>query len=109
MWKIAPALALGNAVVLKPASVTPLTSLLFAELLAEAGLPPGAFQVLTGPGAVIGKAMAEHPGIDKISFTGETQTGQSDPPSAGGGSAFPSSSPPFQTGVHTSATPSQLT
>jgi aldehyde dehydrogenase (NAD+)/phenylacetaldehyde dehydrogenase len=77
MWKIAPALALGNAVVLKPASVTPLTSLLFAELLAEAGLPPGAFQVLTGPGAVIGKAMAEHPGIDKISFTGETETGKS--------------------------------
>src|SRR6266496_1740609 len=77
MWKIAPALALGNAVVLKPASVTPLTSLLFAELLAEAGLPPGAFQVLTGPGAVIGQAMAEHPGIDKISFTGETETGKS--------------------------------
>ena len=51
MWKIAPALALGNAVVLKPASVTPLTALLFAELLAEAGLPPGAFQVVPGPGA----------------------------------------------------------
>src|SRR6266496_743764 len=52
MWKIAPALALGNSVVLKPASVTPLTSLLFAELLAEAGLPPGAFNVVPGPGAV---------------------------------------------------------
>jgi len=77
MWKIAPALALGNTVVLKPASVTPLTSLLFAELLTEAGLPPGAFQVVPGPGAVIGRAMAEHPGIDKISFTGETETGKS--------------------------------
>ena len=77
MWKIAPALALGNAVVLKPASVTPLTALMFAELLAEAGLPPGAFNVVPGPGAVVGKAMAEHPGIDKISFTGETETGKS--------------------------------
>ena len=76
MWKIAPALALGNSVVLKPASVTPLTSLLFGELLAEAGLPPGAFNVVTGPGAVVGAAMAEHPGIDKISFTGETETGK---------------------------------
>jgi len=77
MWKIAPALALGNTVVLKPASATPLTALLFAELLAEAGLPPGAFQVLPGPGSVLGHSMAEHPGIDKISFTGETQTGKS--------------------------------
>jgi aldehyde dehydrogenase (NAD+) len=76
MWKIAPALALGNTVVLKPASVTPLTSLLFANLLAEAGLPPGAFNVLPGPGAVVGAAMAEHPEIDKISFTGETATGK---------------------------------
>jgi acyl-CoA reductase-like NAD-dependent aldehyde dehydrogenase len=77
MWKIAPALACGNAVVLKPASVTPLTALMFADLLAEAGLPPGAFHVVPGPGPVIGKAMAEHPGIDKISFTGETETGKS--------------------------------
>ena len=76
MWKIAPALALGNAVVLKPASATPLTALLFAELLTEAGLPPGAFQVVPGPGPVVGQAMAEHPGIDKISFTGETETGK---------------------------------
>ncbi len=76
MWKIAPALACGNAVVLKPASLTPLTALLFAELLAEAGLPPGAFQVVPGPGETIGKAMAEHPGIDKITFTGETETGK---------------------------------
>src|SRR5262249_61353611 len=74
MWKIAPALALGNTVVLKPASVTPLTSLLFANLLAEAGLPPGAFNVVPGPGGVVGAAMAEHPAIDQISFTGETAT-----------------------------------
>jgi acyl-CoA reductase-like NAD-dependent aldehyde dehydrogenase len=77
MWKIAPALALGNSVVLKPASVTPLTCLMFADLLASAGLPPGAFNVIPGPGAVVGQAMAEHPGIDKISFTGETETGKS--------------------------------
>src|SRR5262245_50561222 len=76
MWKIAPALALGNTVVLKPASATPLTALLFAEILAEAGLPPGAFNVVPGPGVRIGQAMAEHPGIDKISFTGETATGK---------------------------------
>jgi len=76
LWKIAPALALGNAVVLKPASVTPLTALMFGELLAEAGLPPGAFNVIPGPGAVVGQAMASHPGIDKISFTGETETGK---------------------------------
>ena len=77
MWKIAPALALGNTIVLKPASVTPLTALMLAELFAEAGLPPGAFNVIPGPGAVIGQAMALHPGIDKISFTGETETGKS--------------------------------
>jgi aldehyde dehydrogenase (NAD+)/phenylacetaldehyde dehydrogenase len=76
MWKIAPALACGNAVVLKPASLTPLSALLFAELLAEAGLPPGAFNVVPGPGELIGQAMAEHPGIDKITFTGETETGK---------------------------------
>jgi acyl-CoA reductase-like NAD-dependent aldehyde dehydrogenase len=76
MWKIAPALALGNTVVLKPASLTPLTALLFGDLLREAGLPAGAFNVVTGPGATIGAAMAEHPGIDKISFTGETETGK---------------------------------
>jgi aldehyde dehydrogenase (NAD+) len=76
MWKIAPALALGNTVVLKPASLTPLTALLFADLLREAGLPTGAFNVVPGPGATIGAAVAEHPGIDKISFTGETETGK---------------------------------
>ena len=76
MWKIAPALACGNSVVLKPASLTPLTALMFAGLLEEAGLPPGAFNVVPGPGEVIGQAMAEHPSIDKITFTGETETGK---------------------------------
>jgi acyl-CoA reductase-like NAD-dependent aldehyde dehydrogenase len=76
MWKIAPALACGNAVVLKPASLTPLTALMFGELLAEAGLPPGAYNVVPGPGEVVGQAMAEHPGIQKITFTGETDTGK---------------------------------
>ena len=76
MWKIAPALALGNTVVLKPASLTPLTALLFGDLLREAGLPAGTFNVVTGPGATIGAAIAEHPGIDKVSFTGETETGK---------------------------------
>ena len=76
MWKIAPALACGNAVVLKPASLTPLTALMFAALLEEAGLPPGAFNVVPGPGERIGGAMAEHAGIDKITFTGETETGK---------------------------------
>jgi acyl-CoA reductase-like NAD-dependent aldehyde dehydrogenase len=76
MWKIAPALACGNSVVLKPASLTPLTALMFAAVLEEAGLPPGAFNVVPGPGEVIGHAMAAHPGIDKITFTGETETGK---------------------------------
>jgi len=76
MWKIAPALACGNSVVLKPASLTPLTALMFAGLLEEAGLPPGAFNVIPGPGDVVGSAMAEHAGIDKITFTGETETGK---------------------------------
>ena len=76
MWKIAPALALGNTVVLKPASVTPLTALLFAELLAEAGLPPGAFQVVPGPGPVVGAAMAEHPASTRSPSPGETETGK---------------------------------
>lgn len=76
MWKIAPALACGNAVILKPASLTPLTALMFAQLLTEAGMPPGAFNVVPGPGETLGMAMAEHPGIDKITFTGETETGK---------------------------------
>ena len=78
MWKIAPALALGNAVVLKPASATPLTALLFAELLTEAGLPPGAFQVVPGPGPVVGQAMAEHPGHRQDLLHRRDRDGQGD-------------------------------
>ena len=75
-WKLAPALAAGNTVILKPASATPLTALLLGEICAEAGLPPGVVNVLPGPGAEIGAYLAEHPGVDKIAFTGETGTGR---------------------------------
>ncbi|HEY6014430.1 MAG TPA: aldehyde dehydrogenase family protein, partial [Candidatus Limnocylindrales bacterium] len=74
-WKIAPALAAGNTVVLKPASTTPLSALLFAEVCQEADLPPGAVNILTGPGE-IGMSMVTHPGIDKVAFTGSTEIGK---------------------------------
>ncbi|MGJ7609776.1 MULTISPECIES: aldehyde dehydrogenase family protein [unclassified Variovorax] len=74
-WKIAPALALGNTVVLKPAELTPLSALLFAELAAQAGLPPGVLNVVTGDGAT-GAALVAHEGIDKIAFTGSTDVGR---------------------------------
>jgi betaine-aldehyde dehydrogenase len=74
-WKLAPALACGNTVVLKPASLTPLTALRLGELALEAGVPPGVVNVIPGPGAQIGAAMAAHPDIAKIGFTGETTTG----------------------------------
>jgi aldehyde dehydrogenase (NAD+) len=74
-WKVAPALACGNTVVLKPAEYTPLTALLFAELSQRAGLPAGVLNVVTGPGAT-GAALVEHPGIDKIAFTGSTEVGR---------------------------------
>ena len=74
-WKIAPALALGNAVVLKPAELTPLSALLFAELAAQAGLPPGVLNVVTGDGAT-GAALVAHEGVDKIAFTGSTDVGR---------------------------------
>ncbi|CAN5599339.1 aldehyde dehydrogenase family protein [Caulobacter sp. FWC2] len=74
-WKIAPALAAGNCTVIKPASQTPLTLLLFAELTADI-LPPGVLNVLTGPGGTVGRAIAENPRIAKVSFTGETTTGR---------------------------------
>ncbi len=76
-WKVAPALACGNVVILKPASQTPLTALALGELASEVGLPPGVLNVITGPGATVGQALVEHPGIDKIAFTGDTATGQS--------------------------------
>lgn len=76
-WKLGPALATGNSVVLKPASQSPLTALRLAELAAEAGLPDGVLNVVTGPGAVIGDALARHPAVDKIAFTGSTEVGKS--------------------------------
>lgn len=75
-WKIAPALAWGNAVILKPAELVPGSAHALAEILVDAGVPAGAFNLLMGPGAVIGQAMSEHPGIAAISFTGSVGTGQ---------------------------------
>ena len=76
-WKLGAALATGNSVVLKPASQSPLTALRLAELAAEAGLPDGVLNVVPGPGAVIGDALARHPAVDKIAFTGSTEVGRS--------------------------------
>ncbi|MEW2559647.1 aldehyde dehydrogenase family protein [Streptomyces griseorubiginosus] len=75
-WGTAPALAAGNAVLLKPAETTPLTALRLAELALEAGLPEGLLQVLPGHGPVAGTALVEHPGVAKIVFTGSTRTGR---------------------------------
>ena len=75
-WKIAPALAAGNAVVLKPSERAALSPLKLAELFVEAGGPPGVFNVVNGLGAVAGEALALHEGVDKISFTGSTATGK---------------------------------
>ena len=74
-WKIAPALACGNTVVLKPAETTPLTALLLAQIIEEAELPPGVVNVVTGAGAT-GAALAAHPGVDKVAFTGSTEVGK---------------------------------
>jgi len=74
-WKIAPALACGNTVVLKPAETTPLTALRLAEILEEIGLPPGVVNIITGDGRT-GAALANHPDIDKIAFTGSTEVGK---------------------------------
>ena len=74
-WKVAPALACGNTVVLKPAETTPLTALLFAEICQEAGLPEGVFNCITGAGAT-GAALVNHSGLDKIAFTGSTEVGK---------------------------------
>ena len=74
-WKIAPALACGNTVVLKPAETTPLTALLFAEICQQADLPPGVVNIITGAGAT-GRALVTHPGIDKVAFTGSTEVGK---------------------------------
>jgi len=75
-WKMASCLAAGNTVVLKPAQVTPLTSLKFAELVVKAGFPPGVINILPGSGSVVGQAIADHPKVRKLGFTGSTPIGQ---------------------------------
>jgi acyl-CoA reductase-like NAD-dependent aldehyde dehydrogenase len=75
-WKLGPALAAGNTAILKPASYTPLTALRLGELALEAGFPPGVVNVVTGPGGSAGAALAAHPNVGKVAFTGETTTGQ---------------------------------
>jgi betaine-aldehyde dehydrogenase len=75
-WKLGPALAAGNCVVMKPAELTPLSSLRIAELIAEVGFPEGVVNIIPGLGAVAGQAIAEHPGIAKVAFTGSTATGR---------------------------------
>ena len=74
-WKIAPALAAGNTVVLKPAETTPLTALLFADICQQADLPPGVVNIVTGAGET-GAALVAHPGVDKVAFTGSTEVGK---------------------------------
>jgi aldehyde dehydrogenase (NAD+) len=74
-WKIAPALAAGNTVVLKPAETTPLTALAFAEICQQADLPPGVVNIITGGGGT-GRMLVEHPGVDKVAFTGSTEVGR---------------------------------
>ncbi len=76
-WKLGPALAAGNTIVLKPAELTPLSALRFAELAAEAGLPDGVLNVVVGPGRSCGQRLVEHPGVAKIAFTGSTEVGRS--------------------------------
>jgi betaine-aldehyde dehydrogenase len=75
-WKLAPALAAGNCVVMKPSEITPLSTLKIAELLAQAGLPAGVVNIVPGLGAEAGQGIAEHPGVAKVSFTGSTATGR---------------------------------
>jgi len=75
-WKLGPALACGNAVVLKPAELTPLTAIRFGELALEAGLPEGVVNVVVGPGSVVGERLIAHPDVAKIGFTGSTEVGK---------------------------------
>lgn len=75
-WKVAPALAAGCAVVFKPAEQTPLATLLFCDLIREAGYPAGAFNCVNSYGPIGGRALARHPGIDKVAFTGSTPVGK---------------------------------
>ncbi len=75
-WKLTPALIMGNTIVLKPASVTPLSSLIIAEAAKAAGIPNGVVNVITGPGGELGKVLCTHPDVDKIAFTGSTEVGR---------------------------------
>ena len=75
-WKLGPALATGNTVVIKPASTTSLSLLRIAELASEAGLPDGVLNVVTGPGDTVGEAIGRHPDIDCLAFTGSTEVGR---------------------------------
>lgn len=76
MCKLAPALATGNTLVVKPSEITPLSTLKLAELINEAGFPPGTVNIVNGYGPVVGQALSEHPRVDKISFTGSTLVGR---------------------------------
>lgn len=76
MWKIAPAIAMGNSIIIKPASNTPLGTLKLAQLAVEAGIPPGVINVVTGPGAEVGDALVTHPDVSKVAFTGSTEVGK---------------------------------
>ena len=76
VWKAAPALATGNAVVIKPSELTPLTALKLAQLVKEAGFPDGVFNVVSGYGSTAGQAIIDHPLVGKVSFTGSTKTGR---------------------------------
>lgn len=75
-WKTAPAIACGNTVVLKSSEVTPLSVLYFGKLVQEAGIPPGVINIISGYGDIAGQALTSHTGIDKIAFTGSTETGK---------------------------------
>ena len=74
--KVAPALAAGCTALLKPSEVAPLSSLLFAEMVHQAGFPPGVFNLVQGEGALVGEAMAAHPAVDLVSFTGSARGGR---------------------------------
>ncbi len=76
VWKCIPAIAVGNSVVVKPATVTPLTTLALAKIAEKAGVPKGVMNVVTGPGSVIGESLINHPGVDAVAFTGDTTTGK---------------------------------
>jgi len=75
-WKVGPALATGNTIVLKPSEITPLTALRFSQLINEAGFPPGVVNIVNGYGTTVGQAITEHPDIQKVAFTGSTLVGR---------------------------------